>query len=588
VITAVEVAPGQSDSQPVPNSWTPVTLPDLWKQPASGAEHGLWYRVMWATECPDKPVALAVNRMVMAAQVFINGDLLWQDQSLQKPLSRSWNMPRYWLLPASVVKPENTLLFHLVSEKHPMPGLGTVLLGEPTRVLAEHSQHVWQQRDGLSINVIISTVIAVLFLVIWVMRPKEHALGWFALSSLLWSFGMLNMFLTSPWPFELGTTWDRLSLCALILYACTFTMFVWSFGEMHFPKLSVAIGSVTAVMVGVVVLVPEHYIGQLQLLCTISYRMLFALVCLGFVVHALRTRTSSHLLLGVCMLIYFLLNTYDMLAFLGLLNNFQEVKALSAPLGSVIMFIIVAGRFVSSLRRVECFNDELQAAVTTTRDELTRILKREHELEGDNIRLNERLRFTHDLHDSMGSSLMRSIILTEQTRSLERTQFLSMLKELRNDLRHVIDGSSSTVSADHSTPAVWIAPLRRRFSALFDELDVTTRWSLPEQWPMQIDAMRLLALTRFLEEALTNVLKHSGCNQLEVTLQGIEPKGLSLSVKDNGRGFDAQMVHEHGQGIGMNSMRMRIERIGGHLQISSAPGQTLLIVTLGGESAHNA
>ena len=47
----------------------------------------------------------------MAGQVFINDDLLWQDQSLVEPLSRSWNMPRYWSLPSSILKQGENILW---------------------------------------------------------------------------------------------------------------------------------------------------------------------------------------------------------------------------------------------------------------------------------------------------------------------------------------------------------------------------------------------------------------------------------------------------------------------------------------------
>ncbi|WXL26025.1 ATP-binding protein [Ectopseudomonas mendocina] len=579
-ITGTEVAAEQSPHKAPQNGWTHVALPDLWKSREGDSPRVLWYRISWVSACTDQPVSLAVDRMVLAAQVFFNGDLLWQDESLQSPLSRSWNMPRYWLLPMSVMKSENTLLFRVVSERHPAPGLGNVWLGDPQKIQALHKKNLWQQRQAFSINMIISLVIACLFLVIWLMRPKERALGWFGLSSLLWTFGIINMFITSPWPFELGTTWDRLSLITLIFYNCTFAMFAWSYVGLHFPRLTPLLWGSTIAVSGYIALAEAEQIAGLQFICTLLYRAIFNLVCLGFVVHVLKTRKSDQLLLGLCMLIFLLLNTYDLLAFLGLMTYLQDVKTLSAPLGSLVMFIIVAWRFVSGLRRIESFNEELQLAVGNTRDELTRILKREYELESANIRLNERLRLTHDLHDSMGSSLMRSIILTEQNRSLERSQFLSMLKELRNDLRHVIDGSSSVVSADSSTPSIWIAPLRRRFSVLFDELDVSTVWRLPEQWPFEVDAMRLLALTRFLEEALTNVLKHSRCTRLEIDMQPLPGKGLTLSVKDNGCGFDPQQISGQGQGIGMNSMRMRIERIGGNLAITSRPGETQLTVTL--------
>ena len=82
------------------------------------------------------------------------------------------------------------------------------------------------------------------------------------------------------------------------------------------------------------------------------------------------------------------------------------------------------------------------------------------------------------------------------------------------------------------------------------------------------------------EEALTNVLKHSRATQVRVELLQPQPQLLQLRVRDNGVGFDVPGVQQHGLGVGMRSMRARLERFHGALQIQSEPGATLLEATL--------
>ncbi|VXC96320.1 hypothetical protein PSEUDO8Z_60152 [Pseudomonas sp. 8Z] len=57
---------------------------------------------------------------------------------------------------------------------------------------------------------------------------------------------------------------------------------------------------------------------------------------------------------------------------------------------------------------------------------------------------------------------------------------------------------------------------------------------------------------------------------------------FTLWVSDNGRGFDVDEVLAASAGIGMSSMRARIERMGGQLRIESRPGHTLLTATIAG------
>jgi hypothetical protein len=71
-----------------------------------------------------------------------------------------------------------------------------------------------------------------------------------------------------------------------------------------------------------------------------------------------------------------------------------------------------------------------------------------------------------------------------------------------------------------------------------------------------------------LQEALTNVSRHSGSDRAWVRLS-FEPASLSLEVEDRGRGFTAQSQRAGGDGLGIVTMRERASLIGGSLAFSS-------------------
>lgn len=561
------------------DGWQPVSLPDLWQRHWPGFFGPVWYRLDWQSDCPGEPLALSIDRMVMAGEVWLNDDLLWRDESLVEPLSRSWNMPRYWLLPVSAQSHGHSIWVRVVGSEHASPGLGTVRLGTPEQVWPEYRHQLLLQRDLVFITLVISLMLGVLFLTFWLLRRQEHAFGWFALASSLWTVGLSNMLVTSSWPFANGEVWDRLSLVMLALYCPAMCMFVWAFIGQRRVRRKRAIWLAALVFCVVVVVVPKTHISLVQLVSAFSLRLVLLAISVQLLWHGYRVRKRYLTLLGACMSG---LAFYEFLAFVGVLKIPEVYVLLSTPFISAVMFMGLAMRFSSSLKRIERFNDELQNTVDKTRAELTETLQREHQLAADNIRLNERLRLTHDLHDGLGSSLMRSITRMEHGDGLKGGQFLSVLKTLRSDLRDVIDGSSAVPA--WQSPQEWLAPLRRRFIDLFDDLGIESHWSLPEQWPGAFTPPQLLALTRFLEEALTNVLKHAGATRLEVGVNAEAGEGMSLWILDNGRGFDVDEVLAAGAGVGMSSMRMRIERMEGQLRIESRPGKTLLIATLHGKS----
>jgi signal transduction histidine kinase len=91
-----------------------------------------------------------------------------------------------------------------------------------------------------------------------------------------------------------------------------------------------------------------------------------------------------------------------------------------------------------------------------------------------------------------------------------------------------------------------------------------------------------LVLFRALQESLTNVHRHSGARQADVTLMGTGDQ-VMLTVRDHGRGISAdalQRLREEGTagGVGLTGMRERLREIGGKLDINSSEQGTEVTV----------
>ncbi|MEW5957793.1 MAG: sensor histidine kinase [Chloroflexota bacterium] len=76
------------------------------------------------------------------------------------------------------------------------------------------------------------------------------------------------------------------------------------------------------------------------------------------------------------------------------------------------------------------------------------------------------------------------------------------------------------------------------------------------------------ALFRVTQEALANIARHSRATAVEVYLAW-EKDQVMLTVADNGRGFNPASTQ--GKGLGLRSMRERVEAMGGHLSVTSQP-----------------
>ena len=83
-----------------------------------------------------------------------------------------------------------------------------------------------------------------------------------------------------------------------------------------------------------------------------------------------------------------------------------------------------------------------------------------------------------------------------------------------------------------------------------------------------------LCVYRVTQEALQNAVKHSGAGRVEVALS-ITPSQITLRIADNGCGFDPAACGD--AGIGLLTMRERVELVRGWLQIVSERGSGTLV-----------
>jgi signal transduction histidine kinase len=107
-----------------------------------------------------------------------------------------------------------------------------------------------------------------------------------------------------------------------------------------------------------------------------------------------------------------------------------------------------------------------------------------------------------------------------------------------------------------------------------DQAKVEVQFShsaVPSTMPKEVS----LCLFRVLQEALQNAIKHSGVRLFCVNLRGT-PDGVELLVSDDGRGFDEQEGISR-QGIGLISMRERLQMVHGDLEVNTQPGAGTMI-----------
>ncbi len=98
--------------------------------------------------------------------------------------------------------------------------------------------------------------------------------------------------------------------------------------------------------------------------------------------------------------------------------------------------------------------------------------------------------------------------------------------------------------------------------------------------PPELELDERMVLFRIAQEALSNVVRHSGATRVEVRLTH-SPENVSLSVEDNGEGFDVEESLSNNQARpcwGLLGMIERATLAGGICRITSEPGKGTRVV----------
>ena len=560
---------------PPVTGWTPVTLMDYWNTRWPQHDGVVWYRLHWNQASTNAPIGLLLDYVCMADAVYVNGNLVYRDPQLVEPLSRSWVTPQYFLINKPLLHVgENTLLVRVSGLVAYQPGLGTVQIGNDLAMQASYRNGVRWRYDMRLFNFAISAVLGVLFGMLWLLRRRDTVYGWYALSTLFGAGYGWNYVTASTWPFSSTDAWQAFVVALLVASTCSFTVFLLRFCEHRWPRTEAALGLVSLAAFAFALLDP-HRMGPWRNLWVLPTILFYYVTIAAFLWHAARSRRIEVRVLGVSMLLPILLSFRDLALYLELIHGNNYLDALTSPLTLIGMAFAVAWRFSVAMRRAEGFNIELKHEVDIATTQLSDTLAREHALALDNTRIGERLNLVRDLHDGFGGSLLGAIAALENPqRPPEPARVVSTLKELRDDLRLVID---TTTHEQDSDLAGLLAPLRHRWSQRMDVVDINSRWQLEGLDGLRLGPARSLDLLRLLQEALTNVLKHSHASQVNITVRRAGTQ-LAIEVLDDGSGFDPAAIRfSQGGGAGLASLHSRARRLGAELALDTSPGRGLAL-----------
>jgi signal transduction histidine kinase len=199
---------------------------------------------------------------------------------------------------------------------------------------------------------------------------------------------------------------------------------------------------------------------------------------------------------------------------------------------------------------------------------------------------DERRRLAREMHDGFGQDLVAAKMVLDRINIADDCPGWS--REAAADASQLLDSAIQQVrSMSHllhppmldevglKSALEWYLDGLAKRSGIDISIDIT-----PANFPRLTPELETTVF-RIIQEALTNVFRHSGANAAWVTLAETQGQ-LIFSIRDNGKGISEKVMEFRPDriGVGIGGMRQRVKEAGGELHISNANPGTAVAVTI--------
>lgn len=557
--------------QPPPDfaPWQPVELPDQWRasRPEATGERG-WYRIHFAVSARHDPLqAIYLAKLIMNAQIWLNGVAIGDGGRFEEPVARNWNRPLLFLVPPGLMRPgDNVLYIRLRSHAYTQAALHPVMVG-PEAALRERYERAYFL--NITVNqtaTLLIAAIGVLALSLWLRRRRDTAYAYFGISALVWAAQSTNLYVRDvPLP---TAGWEILSNAGFQVFSAflliSLLRFVSAGGR---PLVAALWGAAVATPFTLWIVPSAHYL-------TLTAGWHFYTLCCAVITLILLLRAAfrggnreaRYLVAAMCLVVLFALHDWlihsQHIWFSRTDWPLKDVFLLhySAPMVFLAIGLVMTGRFVRVLNEFEQLNDRLEERVEAKQSELLLSHARMRQLETDQAVAEERERIYHDLHDDVGAKLLSLVYRAATPADAD------LARSALQDLRDVVSRTGADSFELDEVVADWRVECEKRLGEAGIRLDWRQSVGLES---LRLTQPQVLNLGRILREAVSNVIRHAGAGRVEIVLDHGEGR-LRLVVADDGIGCDGSSEGRIGRG--MRNMEMRAVRLGGALKRQATEG----------------
>lgn len=188
----------------------------------------------------------------------------------------------------------------------------------------------------------------------------------------------------------------------------------------------------------------------------------------------------------------------------------------------------------------------------------------------------ERTRVAQDLHDELGAtltevSMLGSLARTPSLPAEKKDRYLDQLTNVSRSLVATLDEIVWAVNPKYDSVASLVSYYSLFAQRFLNLAGIACRLQVAEAIPAtSLDSRVRHGVFLAFRESLNNAVRHSGATEVRIVMQ-VAAEQLKISVADNGRGFGAGADLPGHDGLA--SMRARMQKLGGHCEVTSQAGR---------------
>lgn len=545
-------SPRHDDSQ-----WQSIKIPGSWQSQEIKPVKGIgWYRIHFTA--PDSlryfQPAILLGRIGDADEVFVNGVKIGGEGLIGKRFVEATKVERLYRIPMDLLKFNDINLIAVrVMNTYLNGGIfdKNIMIGDYNALLIEKFK---RDKYIIVVEFCFFTFFAIffitcLFFCIKGLRDKEYIYFWLFISlyGILFILGSVTFYNTGLKTSLIQQTINTLSA---LLPVSLILLLIHVYQEKL--NLCTKLFLLTFPIIALAATIFPAYSSKIYLYNL--WKIFFIFSAAFIVFHAVRAYLrkfyeSGPILLGITGLIVgFILESVGGLDLLQITGFF--------------LWDYSAGFFMI------CVMYALTARYTRIKEELRSASVRIFDAHED-----ERKRLARELHDGIGTSLLAIKLRLQMLESkvkeglpIEKESFPELISDISNsidELRAVaVDLRPSFLENIGIEDAIsWHARKVQEKSGVQININI--------EGLVKSSSKAKDNIYRIYQETLSNAIKHSGASVVDVILK-MKGKFLSLEIKDNGKGFDSARTIRKETGLGLYTIRERVELLGGILRIKSS------------------